>query len=468
MAATPHTSSTVAAAQPPDLRALQFDAIQGLVMSGYGHLHHAGYLFLAVQDAARARQWLKARIPAVTNAVKPTVKPNTCLNIAFTAAGLAALGVPQAALNSFSTEFREGPAEPQRAIQMGDVARSAPAGWDYGGPRTPTIHILLAVFADTEDKRDSYRNEQRALLAEGGLLELHTQNGYRAPDSHEHFGFLDGIAQPTLKLPGAAPSVDAVEPGEFVLGYMTEYQHISAIPGLEALHSDVLGKNGTYLVYRKLAQDVPGLHDYLHSVTDGSQEQIDRLGAKMVGRWKSGASLVDRPYHDDPALGMDTDRNNAFQYFAQDPHGLACPIGAHIRRANPRDSLEPNPTESMKTVRRHSILRRGRSYGAPYDGTNAETPRGLLFICINADIKRQFEFIQEAWINDPHFNGMYDSKDPIVADRSEQRPFTSLIIPRAPYRETLHHIPQFVTMRGGGYFFLPGLPALEYIAGLNS
>lgn len=459
-----------AATMRPDLEKLEVEQIQGLVLSGYGHLRHAGYLFLTIQDAARARDWLRARIPEVTNAVKPAKDrlPKRCLNIAFTAAGLAALGVPEAALASFSAEFREGPAEPHRAALLGDVGRSAPEGWDLGGPNNPPIHILLALYQDGEAARDGFRDEQRALLAAGGLAEVYTQNGYRADDSHEHFGFLDGVSNPRIRGLGETPAATDVAPGEFVLGYMTEYQHVSPIPGLQALGSDVLGRNGAYLIYRKLAQDVPAFQEYLRSVTDGSRAAMDYLSARMVGRWPSGAPLVTSPEADDPALGTDSHRNNSFGYAQEDPHGLRCPIGAHIRRANPRDSLEPNPAESVKTVRRHSLMRRGRSYGHPYDGTNADKPRGLLFIAINADIRRQFEFIQEAWINDPHFNGLYDNKDPIAADRSTKQPYTTLVIPREPYRHSVGGIPQFVTMRGGGYFFLPGLAALRYLTGLGA
>jgi len=447
---------------------LEFDQIQGLVLSGYGHLDHAGYVFLRIDEAAKARHWLAEQVPKVTNARKPVVKPERCMNIALTATGLRALGLPHDAVESFSTEFREGPAEPNRARIMGDTALNDPANWDYGGPRTERFDLLLMLFAEGHAGRDAYREEYRAGFEAAGLTEVCTQNGYRTPDSHEHFGFFDGISQPGIVGAKESTSPEDVQAGEFVFGYMNEYAHLSPVPGSTALGDDVLGKNGTYLVFRKLAQDVTALHTFLSSATDGTAAQMDFLGAKMVGRWRSGAPLVLSPHADDPLLGEDTKRNNAFLFAEADPLGMACPIGSHVRRTNPRDSLEPSPPESLKTVRRHAILRRGRSYGALYDETNGDHLRGLIFIALNTDIKRQFEFIQGAWMNDPQFAGLYDGRDPISAARSPDNPHTTMTIPRFPFSREVCGVPQMVTTQGAGYFFLPGIAALEYLSTLQS
>ncbi|MFC6986923.1 hypothetical protein [Streptomyces cirratus] len=183
----------------------------------------------------------------------------------------------------------------------------------------------------------------------------------------------------------------------------------------------------------------------------------------MMGRWPSGAPLVHAPLRDDPSLGSDND----FGYFAADPDGLSCPLGAHVRRANPRDSLDPQPgsARSVAIGRRHRILRRGRAYGDG-DGNgngdgNGDGDRGLHFLCLGANISRQFEFIQHTWLNNAHFNGLYDGPDPVVAAR--QNHDATFTVQARPVRTRYRDLPQFVSVQGGAYFFLPGLQALRYL-----
>jgi deferrochelatase/peroxidase EfeB len=167
------------------------------------------------------------------------------------------------------------------------------------------------------------------------------------------------------------------------------------------------------------------------------------------------------PNRDDPALAS----SNDFLYADQDPHGFACPIGAHIRRTNPRDSLVPRK-DSLTVSNRHSILRRGRSYGAPLQRFSTEsddgTERGLLFVCANANIARQFEFVQQTWVNSPKFGGLYDDRDPLLGSHGAEG--GTLTIPERPVRRRLTGLPRFTTVRGGGYFFLPGIRALRFLA----
>jgi Dyp-type peroxidase family len=233
-----------------------------------------------------------------------------------------------------------------------------------------------------------------------------------------------------------------------------------------------LGRNGSYLVFRQLAQDVKGFWEFFRQAT-GDGEDADstaciHLAAKMVGRWPSGAPVTKAPERDDPALGNDND----FGYHERDAAGLKCPIGAHIRRTNPRDSLEPDPgsEKSVEFADRHRILRRGRAYGDPVVESmqpeeimqsDAAGERGLHFICLNANISRQFEFVQQTWTNNPRFDGLYDDPDPIVGPGGK---FTEQA---TPVRRRIHDVPRFVTVRGGAYFFLPGLRALRYLAALQ-
>ena len=192
-----------------------------------------------------------------------------------------------------------------------------------------------------------------------------------------------------------------------------------------------------------------------------------RLAAKMVGRWPGGAALALAPDRDDPALS----EANEFGYFHEDPLGVRCPVGAHIRRTNPRDSLDPGPgtEKSLAINRRHRLLRRGREYGQALSADAALTEslapdeaRGLHFICLNGNIARQFEFVQNTWLNNPKFAGLYDDSDPLVG---QSAPYGgTFTMPSESVRARINGMPRFVRVRGGAYFFLPGLNALRHLA----
>ena len=284
------------------------------------------------------------------------------------------------------------------------------------------------------------------------------------------------------------PWADTVRAGEFVLGYPNEYGRYTESPTVAASSDPTgilpgarsdgrgrdLGRNGTYLVLRQLAQHVHRFWQFADRVSSGPGRRQDpaervRVAAKMVGRWPEGAPLVLSPDRDDPKLSGAND----FAYHGADPNGERCPVGAHVRRANPRDSLDPDPGSraSVAINKRHRILRRGRGYGtrisideALANGSDpaSDEGRGLHFLCLNANIARQFEFIQHSWINDPTFVGLYGDPDPLVGARSgDRRDFT---IQASPVRTRLEAVPEFVSVRGGAYFFLPGIRALRYLA----
>ena len=186
----------------------------------------------------------------------------------------------------------------------------------------------------------------------------------------------------------------------------------------------------------------------------------------MVGRWPGGAPLVQAPDRDDPTLATAND----FGYFREDRDGLRCPLGAHVRRTNPRDSLDPNPGSqaSIDINNRHRIIRRGGEYGGRADdttaaGTPTDGPRGLHFACVNANIARQFEFIQRTWVNNPKFNGLYDDRDPLVGPDPEARsPFPGL-----PFAPGCAACPRSSRSTAGAYFFLPGIRAVRYLAAIT-
>ena len=473
---------------------LEFKDMQGFIARGYGSLPAAAYLVLTVDEGSEARAWLKGLIPSVTPA---DLRPETqALHVAFTSHGLRALGLDETSLRSFSREFWEGMADDHRARHvLGDRGASAPGRWRWGGD-THT-HALLLLFARDNDELGAFVNEVRA--AYGGVRELAWLDTFAFDSPLEHFGFNDGIAQPFMEgLRRTGPPANTVAAGEFVLGYPNEYGRRPLTPLVESdldpagvLPSRVradgsepkrdgpsfhdLGKNGTYLVFRELSQDVPAFWRFVDEASrldDGSSnpEERLRLAAKMVGRWPSGAPLTLCPDQDDPDQGSRDD----FGYREHDRTGDRCPLGAHIRRTNPRDALEGSPEDALKVANRHRLLRRGRPYGAPisrtmdieeilrHTGEHEEV--GLHFISLGTDIARQFEFVQHTWINNAKFDGLYTDADPLMGHTGDRQ--GTFTLQGAPVRTRVTGMERFVETRGGGYFFLPGVRALRYLASL--
>jgi len=274
----------------------------------------------------------------------------------------------------------------------------------------------------------------------------------------EHFGFADGISQPTISgvsRTGRALSAAELPPGELLLGYPDVDGDTSG-----ATAPADLRRNGTYLVFRKLHQDVAGFRRYLraHSATQADEEL---LAAKLVGRWRSGAPLALAPDQDDPELGADPSRNNDFRYRDADERGLRCPVGSHIRRMNPRDAVVTGE------VRLHRMIRRGTSYGPPLpEGELADdgADRGLCFVFVGAHLDRQFEFVQTQWVSDGRAFGAPDEVDPLIGPNDGAGVLT---IPARPIRRRLTDLPRFVTTRGGEYCFAPSLSGLRWLAELS-
>jgi len=448
--------------------ALDLHDVQGLVARGYANLAAARFLLLAIDDAAAARRWL-APIPVTRGDERPD---DVAVNLALTRSGLEGLGLDGAALAMFSNEFSAGMTTPHRRRILGDTGGDAPEAWDWGGPGGRSVDALLLLYARDGARLDALEREQSPAGLEV-IRRLDTSD----LDGFEPFGFRDGVSQPFMEgLGKSGPREATVKAGEFVLGYVNEYGLYTDRPLLDAaadpermLPRDPegsgradLGRNGSYLVVRQLRQDVSGFWQFIDGAAHGDPAARLRLAAKMVGRWPSGAPLALAPDADDPGLA----EANDFAYHELDRRGTRCPVGSHIRRTNPRDALDPAPgtARSFAVNRRHRLLRRGREYGRPLaieealaGGDSAE--RGLHFMCLNANIQRQFEFVQHTWLNNPKFGELYDDADPIVAPRTGN--FT---MQTEGVRERVTGVPKFVTVKGGGYFFLPGLAALRYLA----
>jgi Dyp-type peroxidase family len=472
---------------------LEFDDIQAYILSGYSHKPYSCFFFYEIIDAALARHSIRDLLPHITYARRrePSESiPTTATNVAFTVGGLRTLGLDDAAIASFPREFNGGDdytgaanpmAMPASSAVLEDVGQSAPEHWQFGGPNTPPVHVLLMLFASDKALLDDFIKKMGA-HAKHGLRLVYHQHSNREGE-REAFGFSDGISQPAIEgsyMP-VKPGQQVVKAGEFILGYTNEYamnpptpvvavanDPENLLPVLSPGQKD-LGRNGTYLAVRKLRQHV---HDFWKFCTDktrdpdGSENPAKKelLAAKMFGRWKSGAPLALAPDRDDPALGADDKRNNNFLY-ADDPGGLKCPMGSHLRRSNPRDNLPPDdPKTSLTVSGRHRIIRRGRPYNNP-NGNEG----GLMFMAVNADIQRQFEFVLQTWINSPKFGHLYDNKDPIVSEPKLLDPVSGgtqesvMVIPGEQVRQRVSGLQRFIDVRGGGYFFMPGLRALRYL-----
>lgn len=390
------------------------------------------------------------------------------MQVALTMDGMRQLGVPEAVLSEFSLEFTTGMSAASRSRFLGDIGDQDPSTWLWGGPAGPAAHLLVMAFGADPAALDTLCSEtDRVAISNEVTVAIRLDTATLS--EREPFGFRDGISQPGVAglSATAGRSETPLTTGEFVLGYPNAYGKLAPRPTLspeldpqhilppdpEGSGRADLGLNGSYLVLRTLRQDVDAFWAYVRSVAPDAE--ID-FASRLVGRWPSGAPLVLTPDRDQAELGT----SNDFGYHDLDQAGLRCPVGAHIRRANPRDSLDPSPgsAESTATTDRHRLLRRGRKYDT--DGVSGE--QGLQFVALNADLSRQFEFIQHSWLNSPKFDGLYDEGDPVAGARAAGS--ASFTVQAVPIRSRYHDLPSFVSVRGGAYFFLPGLRATRYLA----
>jgi Dyp-type peroxidase family len=469
---------------------LERQDVQGLVVSSYSKLPCAAYLLLRINNPSAARKWLSQHVADITTSENKPALFNT--NLAFTGNGLRNLGLSEKVLNTFSRPFQEGMATAHRQRVLGDQEENEPAKWAWGGRENNQVDALLLIYATDEDVLKAQLQQRRQQLADPGFSEVAALSAGRQPDSHEHFGFNDGIGQPVMEGTGnkqrqldRTNHATELPAGEFLMSYTNVYGVAADSPVVAAaddprnllpdvpdestsLHAQSkmhdLGRNGSYLVFRHLAQDVAKFWNFLDKATNHSSDPkaSERLAAKFVGRWKSGAPLVLSPEEDNALL---KDENN-FAYLEKDAQGLSCPIGSHIRRSNPRDSLGPDAATALTSANRHRILRRGRSYGPHAKDPRAADgiERGLIFICLNSDIERQFEFVQQTWINNPVFGGLAGEVDPLIGNLPKGD--CIFTVPGQPLRTRVHGLSRFVTVKGGAYFFLPSIRALNYLASL--
>jgi Dyp-type peroxidase family len=468
---------------------------------------HQRLLFTNFADAAAGKAFLAAIEPYIATAsevrlfnqlykeisgrkgeVRGAVE-STWVNLALSSAGFDFLDLD---VSAFPEEFRLGMAA--RAGLVGDAGPSDPSNWAAPFNAGARIHALLILAADTEDDLEGGTTWVRAIMAEHNVTEVGTQDGQvrdGANRGHEHFGFKDGISQPFI--PGLTAGQnkqgsDVIAAGEFLIGYADEDRHISGQP-MPSPTPDQPGynpvapppppapmpewaRNGSFLVYRRLRQNVEGFNRSVAELAPQLTLPPEAIGAKLVGRWASGAPLervpgehTDRnPANGDPGLTdpllLSDEKINNFDYQAHDADGHVVPRAAHIRKSNPRDEEPPG----RAVANRHRILRRGIPYGPefqpsepPYPGAGPvpdSQDRGLLFVCYQASIADGFEFVQSQWVNKPDFPQANDGRDPIISQDAEPRSMT--IPPHGPLP-----MAQWVQTTGGDYFFAPPISALR-------
>jgi Dyp-type peroxidase family len=436
---------------------LEFDDIQYILVTRVPALT-GRYEFLSFREAAQGRAWLQAireKVPTA-KAVADTVNlQRRWVSVAFTWNGLRALGMDDASLATFPEEFRQGMAARWQAI--GDTGTNHPDNW-IGGLAEPKLHAIAILFArDVTDREQSVREHQALLARMPGVEVLSSLDLGAIPPFnyvHEHFGYRDRLTTPEIEGTGIDPtpgSGPALKAGEFILGYPDEVGPPSNLP-----QPEILSRNGSYMAYRRLQQHVGAFRDFLREQGGPTSEEQELLAAKLMGRWRSGAPLVLAPEKDDPSLADDPQRNNNFNYATMDPKGYAVPLGSHIRRMNPRDTTVGN-------VRRRKVIRRGATYGPALPEAAAEdgVDRGLAVFAICGSLVRQFEFIQNVWANDPNFHELGNEHDPMIGAQDGTFDFA---IPKRPVRKKIKGLPAFTTVKGGAYFFIPGIKALQYLA----
>ena len=459
--------------------------IQALADRGFNSLGGACFLLLRIDDAALAKPLLR-RLQVTSLAQARAAHQAQVCQIAFTAAGLQALGVEVTPEAGFDPAFIDGMAgDERRSHRLGDEGANAPANWRWGvAARAPHV-LLLLLAADTAIDAFAQATRDAATAARCSIVQAEVTT---TTLGREPFGFADGLSQPDFDwqgelTPGGARDRDyrnRLAMGELLLGYPNEYGFTGAFPA-----GNGIGRNGSYLVYRQLAQDVTGFWQWLKGQAgDGAVA----LAERMVGREIDGAPL---PGLEPAVIAGDDDPRNAF-LFCNDPDGLNCPIGAHIRRVNPRSSDDPQGRhgffrdlvsslglsgtamhDAVASSRFHRLVRRGRPYGpvvlpqAAMQGDAPDAETGLHFLCLNADLARQFEFVQGAWAASAKFAGLAAEQDPLLGNRlplaGAQPSDAFSYVDGGGCPRLIAGLPQFVTVCGGAYFFMPGLRGLARI-----
>lgn len=462
---------------------LELSNVQGLILRSYG-MSHARLFVLRIDSPPLAKQFLRALVSGENPAVPPittgalwNVKPDCTLNLGITYAGLQALGLPDSSLQSFPQEFAAVSLD--RLTALGDVGESAPENWIAGlawsAGKPSAAHLFLLTLAQDKPSLETVSAALRQRFgADGAMTELAIIEGEALPGRRLHFGYIDGLSQPRIEgVPseGGLDDQPLAPTGEFLLGYPNQYGNQYPVPA-----PPELGQNGTYAAFRLLKQDVAAFEAFLEAQSPAVPVQPgvdpkEKLAAKLCGRWRNGVPLALSPETDTPDPPLAFDQLNAFDYAPSadypntydDHKGFRCPLGAHIRRANPRSGVVAGRGNHL-----HRVLRRGMPYGPVYDPANPHDgiERGLFGVFLCASLKDQFEFLMTQWINGDSF-GLGGDLDPVAGNNDPARSQFKLPLTETPHQPLyLTGFERFVVTRGSAYCFLPSLTAIRFLAAL--
>jgi deferrochelatase/peroxidase EfeB len=462
------------------MSALALEDIQGNILRGY-RCANARHLAVTVPDVASGRAFLRELLseqaPTVTDASDWGDKPDYCLNLGVSWPGLRSLGVEDPDLNAFPDAFRQGAgarasaADPDgiRGVGLGDVGESAPESWTMGGPGTPEVHLMLSLFTDEHrrPRRERLSRTLRAVLERHGLKEAWSADADGLPGGRVHFGYRDGISQPRIEgAPGR--QLDDMQPplpaGDFLLGagLVNSWggNHLDGIPA-------ALGDNATYAAFRILEQDCAAFEAMLDGWAKQFSVDPEWLAAKLMGRWRSGASLVTNPDAASPPPAESA--INRFDYgpspehplYLEDADGHRCPAGGHVRRLNPRSA----PAMGLRGT--HRILRRGMPYGPPLDPHHPDDgiERGLIGLFMCADLELQYEFVLRVWANqDIGAPGLRGTREPILGAQPNGSGHFLIPVPDRRQAIVLSGLPTLTRTRGSVYCLMPGLGGLRHLS----
>lgn len=441
----------------PQKVTIELEEIQALILRSRPVPYFGTNVLLHINNPGAGREMISKILPLVTSAKDWHQADDATATVAFTFEGLKALGLPQDSLDSFPDSFKEGMAA--RAKKLNDIDENAPKKWlkPFG---TGQIHVAINIIADTKEKWEEKLNKATAELNKMPDIKVLLSADFAATEEVKNvFGYRDGISNPevegsgTEEIPGYGKPIKA---GEFILGYPGEAGTVGYFP-----KPDILGKNGSFLVFRKYQSKVHEFNKFLKDNAKTEDEQ-ELLAAKMFGRWRSGAPLTLAPDKENEELGADAQKNNDFSY-KDDQSGKVVPLSCHMRRMNPRDTKQ----SVISDVNLHRIIRKSVSYGdIPHkdmikdDGKD----RGLYFIAISAKAMETVEFLQSHWANEGNFINHGEEKDPIIGLNQGKGLFT---VPGEEVRKRYHAVDTFNIMQGGEYCFIPSLKGLKWISELN-
>ncbi|KAF8579288.1 Dyp-type peroxidase [Ramaria rubella] len=440
---------------------LNFSNIQGDILIGM-RKNKEVFFFFGIQSVPTFKSKLASDIyPLITSTAQlldnTTTMPATLLNIAFSQSGLTTLGVSGGLVNS-SDPFATGQAND--SVNLGDP-QPITNNWIPGFVDTNSLHGMFLICSNTTENVNAELAHIRAILGDS-IVEIHRLHGAARPGSeqgHEHFGFLDGIGQPAVDgfSPTVFPGQAEVAASAILFGQTDDSNNVT------------WAQDGSFLAFRQLKQLVPEFNKFLADNAvlvpgvNTPAEGAALLGARMMGRWKSGAPIALTPLKDIPSLGTNPQINNDFT-FLNEVDNFGCPFSAHIRKTNPRADL----TGDINGFPTHHIIRAGIPYGPEVTPTEAASntttiERGLAFVSYQSSIPNGFQFLQQRWANNPKFfphpNFPVPGFDPVIgAFEGKPRNVQGLDLAHRTRNITLYT--DFVQSRGGEYFFAPSLSAI--------